>query len=143
MAGVDQGDRRESRTGHNLKADLQRTVRNRTKELAQCIVGGEEVTKAEAEKLETMRSVLDVFEKQQRSILIPSVLFSLSAAAIIALARLSASQAARERVSTNRLSRRTGIMTVSAIVRDIEKSGGDHSTRRTAAIASLKVGSFF
>ncbi len=58
-------------------------------------------------------------------------------------ARLSASQAASERVSTNRLSKRTGITTVSVIVRDMEKSGGDHSTRRTAAIASLKVGSFF
>ena len=34
-------------------------------------------------------------------------------------------------------------MMESAIVRDIEKSGGDHSARRTAAMASLKVGSFF
>jgi len=41
------------------------------------------------------------------------------------------------------LSKPNGITTVSVIVRDIEKSGGDHSTRRTVAIASLKVGSFF
>jgi hypothetical protein len=34
-------------------------------------------------------------------------------------------------------------MTVSVIARDMEKSGGDHSTRLTAAMASLKVGSFF
>jgi hypothetical protein len=60
-----------------------------------------------------------------------------------ASARLSAFYAARERVVTSRSKRRRGINTVSVIVRDIEKFGGDQSTRRTAAMASVKVGSFF
>jgi len=53
---------------------------------------------------------------------------------------LSAIQAARHRVSTNRFSKVTRISTLSEPDRDIEKLGGDHKTRRTAAIASLKVG---
>ena len=55
-------------------------------------------------------------------------------------ARLSAFQAARQRVSTNRLSKPAGILTLSPACRDMEKSGGHQSTRRTAAIASLNVG---
>jgi SAM-dependent methyltransferase len=55
-------------------------------------------------------------------------------------ARLSAFHAARHRVSTNRFSRVTGISMLSELNRDMEKLGGDHKTRRTAAIASLKVG---
>jgi predicted nucleic acid-binding protein len=60
----------------------------------------------------------------------------------IILARLSAFQAARDRVCTSRFRKRAGILTTSVIGRDIEKSGGDQRTRRTAAMASLKVGSF-
>src|SRR5271166_619470 len=59
----------------------------------------------------------------------------------IDLARLSAIYAARHRVCTNRFSKATGIMTVSLPCRDIEKSGGHQSARRTAAMASLNVGS--
>src|SRR6516165_6831075 len=57
-----------------------------------------------------------------------------------ASARLSAFQAARHRVSTNRFNKVTGISMLSQPDRHIEKLGGDHKTRRTAAIASLKVG---
>src|SRR5215210_5536483 len=56
-------------------------------------------------------------------------------------ARLSAFQAAKQRVSTNRLSRPAGIFTLSLACRDMEKSGGVQSTCRTAAMASLNVGS--
>jgi hypothetical protein len=59
------------------------------------------------------------------------------------LARLSAFQAARHRVSTNRFNKVTGISTLPEPDRDIEKLGGAHKTRRTAAIASLKVGRCF
>ena len=40
----------------------------------------------------------------------------------------------------NRFSKWIGISVVSEPDRDVEKLGGDHKTRRTAAIASLKVG---
>ena len=58
-------------------------------------------------------------------------------------ARLSAIQAARQRVSTNRFNKVTGISMVSEPDRDMEKPAGDHRTRRTAAMASLKVGWVF
>src|ERR1700751_4909481 len=59
---------------------------------------------------------------------------------VVHLTRLSAIQAARHRVSTNRFSKVIGISMLSEPDRDMEKLGGDHKTRRTAAIASLKVG---
>ena len=54
---------------------------------------------------------------------------------------LSAIQAARQRVWKTRFSKLTAIVMVSPGCRDIEKFGGAHSTRRTAAMASLNVGS--
>jgi hypothetical protein len=45
-------------------------------------------------------------------------------------ARLSAFQAARHRVLTNRFSRMTGISMLSEPDRDMEKLGGDHKARR-------------
>jgi hypothetical protein len=56
------------------------------------------------------------------------------------LARLSALQAARQRVSTNQCNKVTGVSVLSEPDRDVEELGGDLKTRRTAAIASLKVG---
>ena len=56
-------------------------------------------------------------------------------------ARLSAIQAARQRVWRTRFSKAAGIVTVSASCRDMDKSGGVQSTRRTAAMASVNVGS--
>src|ERR1700743_842898 len=56
-------------------------------------------------------------------------------------ARLSAFQAARHRVWKTRFSKLVGISMMSPIGRDTEKFGGHQSTRRTAAMASLKVGS--
>src|SRR4051794_3872155 len=60
---------------------------------------------------------------------------------VLPMLRLSAFQAARHRVWKTRLSKVVGILTVSPGFRDIDKSGGSQSTRRTAAMASLKVGS--
>ena len=57
------------------------------------------------------------------------------------LARLSAIQAARHRVWKTRFSKLVGISVMSPICRDMEKFGGHQSTRRTAAMASLNVGS--
>ncbi len=56
------------------------------------------------------------------------------------LARLSAFQAARQKVSTNRFSKRAGISTRSVRCRDPQKSCGVQSILRTAARASLNVG---
>ena len=64
-------------------------------------------------------------------------------AAVIGIgsARLSAFQAAWQRVSVSLCSRAAGISTVSMPRRDMDKPGGRHRARRTAAMASLKVGS--
>jgi hypothetical protein len=53
---------------------------------------------------------------------------------------LCAIPAARHKVLTNRFSKVIGISMLSEPDRDFENLGGDHKTRRTAAIASLKVG---
>ena len=55
-------------------------------------------------------------------------------------AGLSAFHAARPIVSTYRLNKETGTSMLSEPWWDIEKLGGDHKTRRTAAITSLKFG---
>ena len=56
-------------------------------------------------------------------------------------AGLSAIHAARHRVWKTRFSKLAGISMMSRICRDMEKFGGHHSTRRTAAMALLNVGS--
>src|SRR6201998_126539 len=60
---------------------------------------------------------------------------------MLSLARLSAIQAARQRVWKTRFSNPAAIVMVSSGCREMEKLGGAHSTRRTAAMASLNVGS--
>jgi hypothetical protein len=62
--------------------------------------------------------------------------------AIIFLARLTAIQAASDRVLKCWFSKLTDIVMVSVVSRDVDKFGGAHSMRRAAAMASLNVGSF-
>src|SRR5271163_2594368 len=57
-------------------------------------------------------------------------------------ARLSAIQAASDRVWKSRFSKLADIVMVSVVCGDMDKFGSAHSTRRTAAMASLNVGSF-
>jgi hypothetical protein len=58
----------------------------------------------------------------------------------LGLARISAFQTAKAQTLHESSNKRAGISTLSVCCRDMEKSCGVQSTRRTAAIASLNVG---
>src|SRR5208282_5213329 len=89
------------------------------------------------------RKATDPITKYSKSFLFRVLRFAADQTSFVrnASARLSAFQAARHRVWRTRFSKTAGILTVSPACRDIDKFGGAQSTRRTAAMASLNVGS--